>query len=784
MQLLALADAGPFRRMDAARSIGSAGYADQAITQLLTSDLITVVGQGRHKHYQRAVHTTHATEASLEAARTLLRNHPGPLTALQFGPHREAADLLVTLGEAERVMVGFLAIYSRPATRHHSPDHHPVSDDPSMHSAISWSGIVLGTRTDGTVRLGLPDREIQVQLPPGSPAAQPRDYVWVELAAALELPQRTAARALSCVVLPEADLCRTYLTHLPGFSTTDVNTVLHLCASSLEPLRALGGWREQLSARTVQILTAAGEHPLEMLYELSALLLLGLSREQAAPLAQQAGIAGRAHHNPYILSGEIGFPAADKLARARGGRLDDPNRLAALTAEVLRRARLFGHAFLPLAELETQLAQTGCTSAQQQAAIDLAEAQQLLQRDQDRIYLAGGLQQERDVARLLREHLARPTRPSSGSVPMAQLNTAQQQALHQALHAPLSLLTGPPGSGKSHMLRALCEAAEQRGLKVALAAPTGKAALRLSQATDGRPTSTIHRLLGAHRNGFQQDLSRPLDAELVVIDEASMLGDELLLQLLKALKGNARLLLVGDAAQIGPIEHGAPFQHLLQRAPTTRLTQVYRHGPESRVYELAQALLQGDDVEWEAEVGSCTDAAQAVRLAGTSMLLTPTRAGPFGAAALNEASQAQRGFRGGTDIREGFAHVGDPVLQTVNNYEQGVFNGHLGVVLETSRSQTVVDFDGHSVIYRGLERMTLQPAYALTIHRAQGSEWPEVSVVLHEHHQGMLSRTIAYTAVTRAREQVTLLGSPLAWEVAAARRTPGRHSYLAERLGH
>jgi exodeoxyribonuclease V alpha subunit len=273
-----------------------------------------------------------------------------------------------------------------------------------------------------------------------------------------------------------------------------------------------------------------------------------------------------------------------------------------------------------------------------------------------------------------------------------------------------------------------------------------------------------------------------VDAQLVILDEASMVGDELLLNLMRMLKNATRLVLVGDPNQLPPIEIGSPLRSLLGRVPTTRLSRVYRHAKDSRVLELANLFLEGDDLTWEEEVESTPDARSTAEQAEGMQLLTPTRAGPFGAATLNEAVQTRKGLKGGTEIKDGVAHVGDPVLQTTNDYTREVFNGHIGQVLEISRAKTVVSFDGREVTYSGLERLSLQPAYAITIHRAQGSEWDDVGVVLHESQANMLNRTLAYTAITRAKKTVTLFGSPLAWEVAATRRLPTRMTSLLDRL--
>lgn len=795
--LLKLAEGGPFRRAQARVGVGSTAYADLALRALIGQGQIQPVTLGGRSFYQQPTETRLSTDTvSLEHVRDHFRAHPMPITGNALGADRAAADELVRRGELQRATVGHCQIYSVPPSILRLPQHQPGSDAEGMtaakltrgdleknnlgSAALSGPSEFSGPVTAVTIQEGAAlvnvltaGIEHQVRLGTASPVAV-GDYLWVR--------QEGGACPVSSVLLPGHEVTLHFLNTLPGLSAADAQKIsAALGAGGQNGLVRQDTPEESIPLRLHAALQVASAAPQR--YELGGLMMLGLPLTLAQRLARIPGAAGRHHHNPYLLAPELGFQAADTLARKLGVLPENPNRHAALCAELLRRYTLNGHTFMPCSRLLAQLEDCALSSSEAQAAVQIAQTQGHLLLDDQRVYLPETLRTERELALCLREHTVRPVRviPMQGG---PGVNADQRRAILQASSHALSILTGGPGTGKSTAIRQLCDSVDAAGLRVTLTAPTGKAAARLSEATR-REAVTLHRLLGFAQGGFSRNAQRPVQTDVLVLDEASMVGDEQMLHLMRALTTSTKLLLVGDTNQLPPIEHGQPLHALLGRVPTTRLHRVYRQAEGSRILTVAGAVLTGDDFPWADEVQDCKDAADVAGHASgeTPMqLLTPTRAGPFGAATLNEAVQAARGLSGGVAIRDGVAHPGDPVMQTVNDYAREVFNGTIGRVVDVSVRLTTVDFDGRTVTYKGSERLSLQPAYAVTIHRAQGSEWPRVGVVLHENHLALLSKALVYTALTRARQHVSLLGNALAWEVAASKLPEQRCTALAERI--
>jgi exodeoxyribonuclease V alpha subunit len=368
-----------------------------------------------------------------------------------------------------------------------------------------------------------------------------------------------------------------------------------------------------------------------------------------------------------------------------------------------------------------------------------------------------------------------------------ELNEKQRQAVALSAEARLMILTGGPGTGKTVTTRAMVEA--HGAAKVALCAPTGKAAKRLKEAT-GFETKTIHRLLEyvAGSGEFQRGVGRPLDAELVIVDEASMVDLRLMAAILRALHPkHGRLVLVGDGNQLPPIGPGSVLNDLIAsgKVPSVRLTEVHRQAEESLIVRNAHHILRGEGLEVSTRPGgdfywieAPTPEAAAQRV--LSIILTelprdrkldpvhgiqalvPQRPGPLGADRLNrELGQALNPGQGpGITLQDKTFRVGDKVLQTRNNYRLNVFNGEWGVIarVHEGRGLDVHFEDGRILFYTLFDATALIHSYAITVHRSQGSEYDAVVIPISAAHSSMLSRPLLYTAVTRGKKLVVVVG--------------------------
>ncbi|MGY1702138.1 AAA family ATPase [Geodermatophilus sp. SYSU D00766] len=361
------------------------------------------------------------------------------------------------------------------------------------------------------------------------------------------------------------------------------------------------------------------------------------------------------------------------------------------------------------------------------------------------------------------------------------LDEAQKQAVAQVLGAGVSLLTGGPGTGKSRTVAAVVRLLRAKGTEVALAAPTGRAAKRLEELTD-HPAVTVHRLLGAQGfgGGFTRNEEWPLDAEVVVVDEASMLDVELTAALLEACPDGTHLLLVGDPAQLPSIGPGHVLGDLIDSGavPVTELTTLYRQAEGGAIARLASAVRTGqlppvDSPDREVVVvpatGSGEAARRVVQLVTDSIpralaidprnvqVVTPVHRGPAGTIELNRALKERLNPGEGTVF--GF-DVGDRVVATANHLDLepiGFANGEVGVVTATGEGSLTVDFASGPVTVPGDALPDLKHGWAITVHRAQGSEWPGVVVVLPPEAGGMLSRPLVYTALTRAQQHLSIV---------------------------
>jgi exodeoxyribonuclease V alpha subunit len=551
---------------------------------------------------------------------------------------------------------------------------------------------------------------------------------------------------------------------------------------------------------------------------------------------------------PYRLAGEvwgIGFKTADQIAQRLGIPHDSPQRVKAGLQFALSQASEDGHCYLPEAELVTKATELlGVDAALADRCLEELVAEEgvvaeplptdvspgvpegtgraiwLVPFHRAERALAAGLLRLLDVSA---DRLA-GFQTVDWSVALGWLRQTsgvtlapeQEAAVRLALTERVAVLTGGPGCGKSYTVRAIVALARAKRAKILLAAPTGRAAKRLSELA-GLEAATLHRLLQLRPGGDAAfDRDHPLDADLVVVDEVSMLDVLLANKLVKAVPPGAHLLLVGDVDQLPSVGAGEVLRDLLaaERLPRVRLTHVFRQAQQSGVVTNAHRINAGqhpvihgladfflfaeDDAEQVADLVVDIVANRLPRRFSLDprrevQVLCPMHRGPAGAGVLNERLQAAL-----TPAREGLAErrfggrvyrVGDKVMQIRNNYDKGtagVFNGSVGVVtalsLEDSELRVLLDED-EEVGYGFDELDELTHAYAVSIHRSQGSEYPCVVVPVTTSAWLMLQRNLLYTAVTRAKRLVVLVGSRRA--LAKAVRTPGagrRYTALTERL--
>lgn len=561
----------------------------------------------------------------------------------------------------------------------------------------------------------------------------------------------------------------------------------------------------------------------------------GVSASLAGKIYKAYGDAaiGIVRANPYQLAVDIygiGFKTADQIARQTGVPADSVVRIRAGLLYALESLSNEGHCYAAREQLVSETARLleldpSLCQAQIQALIDRGD----LVQDGEALYLKALYQAESRVAWQIHRLSATPADRLSNfaGVDWAALSTVmdqyssihlspeQKKAVEMALTQKVSIITGGPGTGKSTITRNIIELVLAARQSVLLAAPTGRAAKRLSETTH-LEARTIHRLLEytpAAGNQFSRNAQNPLDADLIIIDEMSMVDISLMRHLVDAVGEGTHLVLVGDVDQLPSVGPGNVLRDCIDSAavPVTRLTTIYRQADDSYIILNAHRINQGEAPEFskqssdfflfaENDPGKAADwvvnlvSERIARNFGFDshkeiQVLAPMHRGEAGVIELNQRLQAALNppdvrkvelKHGGRIFREG-----DRVMQIHNDYDRQVFNGDIGRLqkIDPDGPTLSVDFDGRPVEYDMTQLDELLHAYAISIHKSQGSEFPVVVIPILMQHYRMLQRNLLYTAVTRARKLVVLVGSRNAIATAVKnQRVRQRNTHLADRL--
>lgn len=562
----------------------------------------------------------------------------------------------------------------------------------------------------------------------------------------------------------------------------------------------------------------------------------GLSTSRAVRIYKTYGDQSieKLQENPYVLVRDIhgvGFQTADKLARKMGIPFDSIIRARAGIMHTLNEASGEGHCGLPtelLIQRAVALLDISSERIVEALELDLRDGDVLerqLPNSDSNLLMSPNIYQAEQIVfdhmfDLMRKESTLPKIQVDKAIEWVQektgLKLAEQQklAIEKSIQTRICIITGGPGVGKTTLIKSLIKILNAKKVKTVLCAPTGRAAKRLEE-TSGMEAKTIHRLLEGRPGGFARNKSNPIEGDLLIVDESSMIDIILMSHLIRALPTSAHLIMVGDVDQLPSVGPGSVLSDLLEckKIPYVRLTEVFRQAAESQIITMAHQINSGQFSELKKSefsddfffierdepekardtiinlVNKRIPQSFAINSIKDIQVLCPMNKGALGVHEINKKLQESSNPRSkelgyiekfGNEFRPG-----DKVIQTQNNYDKDVFNGDIGIIekLDMADQNLSVKFDDRVVDYEFSELDELQLAYAITIHKSQGSEFPVVIIPISTQHFVMLQRNLVYTGLTRGKTKVVFIGQPKAMQMAVRNgETMNRYSSLKSLL--